>query len=483
MKPKLARRLLKATPWAMAESAIMATASLVTTLVIARILNPGDFGLASVAIATVALVQVFSLAGMPEALVRSPHVDTSLTDTAFWAIGGMGVAGWLVCLGLSVPIALLYDEPRLAALIAVHGAVCFLASLMAVPQSLLIRKLRTRTFAIRTLALKLTTTAVTIGLALSGAGAWAIVLGAVAGDLIGCIVLWSFQPRRPKLRFRLAEIIPMMRMGWLIGVEQAISTVNIRLFVLVFGRLHGLHDLGVFNFALRIVDELANLLRTVIQRLGLAFFSAIHRGNGDIATAFERGSHTVAVISSPVLFGFAAVAPDLIHLLFGAKWNEAVVITQLVAILWAVQFTRILAPAVLRALGSQSPLVINALLALPVTMGMLFLTANAPLLIAVSAYGARLLVTLPAGVAFLSRKSGLSAGAQIASVAAPLVLSFVMFGGVWALQSYVMADWNPIVRLIASVLAGVTIYAGLIALFDRKRVTQAIGVLRRSRKA
>ena len=126
----------------------------------------------------------------------------------------------------------------------------------------------------------------------------------------------------------------------------------------------------------------------------------------------------------------------------------------------------------MRTVGRQGPLVINAALAAIVTMAMLFLTANMPLVIAVLAYCARLVVTLPAGIGLLRSAAGLSVRDQVGAVVMPIFASTIMFAAVWVSRAYLLQDLLMLWRLLFEILIGAVVYIGAALLFDRKRCVE-----------
>jgi O-antigen/teichoic acid export membrane protein len=272
----LLARLRRAAPWAAAESLFSAGATLVSTLVVARLLTPSDFGLASIAFAIVAIVQMLAFAGMPQAMLRTPNLVPRLSDQGFWVLLALGILATFACWLLAAPLARFYSAPLLLWLIAVQGIDCVLQALVQFPTALLTRKMRTRSLALRMFWFKAVSIAATLAAAVAGLGPWSLVAGSLAGSLASVLLLWRTQPRLPRWRGFDATLLPLLRMGWLIMAEAALTTLAVRGFVLLFGKFHGLHDLGLLNFAMRLVDELGAMITASVGRVSLSFFATAH---------------------------------------------------------------------------------------------------------------------------------------------------------------------------------------------------------------
>src|SRR5439155_13336633 len=86
---------------------------LLSTLVLARLLVPDDFGLVAIACGFIAAVDALSSIGVQDALIREPVVDRDLYNTAFT----MGLIRGAVTAGLIAlaawPVGEFFAEPRL----------------------------------------------------------------------------------------------------------------------------------------------------------------------------------------------------------------------------------------------------------------------------------------------------------------------------------------------------------------------------------
>jgi O-antigen/teichoic acid export membrane protein len=420
---------------------------------------------------------MLAFAGMPQAMLRTPHLVPRLSDQGFWVLLGLGILATFACWLLAAPLARFYGAPLLLWLIAVQGIDCVLQALVQFPTALLTRKMRTRSLALRMFWFKAVSIAATLTAAASGLGPWSLVAGSLAGSFASVLLLWRTQPRLPRWRGFDASLLPLLRMGWLIMAEAGLTTLAVRGFVLLFGKFHGLHDLGLLNFAMRLVDELGAMITASVARVSLSFFATAHRAGQDLARVFEIGSHAIALAVLPLFLGLAAVAGDAIPVIFGARWVPAVPAVQLLALFWGLRLTRVLSPGLMRTLGVQGPLVVNAAISFGFAMAAVLLTRELGFVAAVAAFSARMLVTIPAGAGVLARVAGLPVSRQVGAVARPLLLAGAM--ALLVLLARGMLDqWRPESRLVLLATGGALLYALLLWSFDRRGLAR-IATLRR----
>lgn len=130
--------------WAVVESILSALFSFMTTLVCARYVSPSDFGLVAIAIAVITIAQSVLLIGPLNAVIRTPAMDTMLSDSIFWAMILLGVLAMGLCMAIAEPISLFFAAPELRWLVMGASALCLLEAVAGVPSALLSRKMRTR---------------------------------------------------------------------------------------------------------------------------------------------------------------------------------------------------------------------------------------------------------------------------------------------------------------------------------------------------
>ncbi|BCJ91930.1 lipopolysaccharide biosynthesis protein [Terrihabitans soli] len=468
-KQRLTRRIRSAVPWAFGESLLSAVASFLTTLAAARFVAPDQFGLAALAIAVPAIVQSVLLSGPTNALIRARHVDGRTSDSMLWNLIGLGAVGAVICATVAIPFANFYGEPELAGLLAFQGIFgCLMQGAVSTPSALLSRKMRTRALAIRTLGQKLATLIVTAGTAILGYGAWAIILGSTAGLAAAMIVLLMSLPRRPRLQYSWSESVPMLRLGSLISLELVAGALTPRVILLIFGRLQGLEALGLLNFGVRLIDEVANVLNMSVSRVALPIFASLRRQNMSVHTAYVLGTRAIVAASSPALLGLVAILPDLVPVVFGATWLPAVLATQVVAAAWLLRFTRALAASVLLSAGRQAPQLLNSWVALAAGTATVLFLGHHDFDVAVWSYAAPNFVAVPLGIYLLARYGGISIWDQIICAAGPVVASLLMVVGLRYLSAYELYDMDPILRIAINIAIGVLFYSAYMLIFERR---------------
>ena len=462
---RLGARIMRSARWALVESLLSAGSSMLTVILLARFLQPAEFGAAGLAVAVSAIAQAALLGGMPDALVRAPSIHGRLIDAAFWWFVAIGAGASLVAAAAALFAWQVLGQAQLAALIAVQGLSGVAIGAAAAPTGLLIRKMRTQRLVQRTLVAKVVTLAVSISLAWRGWGAWAIVLGGIAGQF-GASVQLIAATRRPRFRLRDPAVAATLRIGMMAGVQSTIGTITTRGFIIVFGAVYGAHAVGLLNFAVRLVEESCGLVINTLRRVTITSFAAARRRGLDIHTLFMRGTNMIAYVAAPLFLGIAAVAPDAVPLLFGAQWSPAVPALQLMLAMWVIRSTRMLVNAIMVVDGRQKAMVAFALIGLAATAAAFLASLPLGMAWSTAAYAATLSGMIFGGAVF-RRQTGLTMADQIRAGLTPILFATLMCALVAVLRVTVLASLDPVSRLLASIAAGAAAFASLAVAFDR----------------
>ena len=368
---RINRKLSRAVPWAIAESLFSLGHGVLSIVVIGMLVSPDELGLAGAALATAAIIELMFSGGMQDTVIRTRSSDTTSTDTAFTISIGWALAGVVACFLAALVVAHIYGNPLLFPMIVFASLIGAANTLSAVPTAMLIRKMRAAALTRRMMLGKVAGIVALSLFALTGYGAWAVVLGSIVAALTMAISVMISAARLPRPRFRRTKAREFFVFGFAVGLENLIWGLTTRSFILLFGFFHGVNALGYFQFAMKLVDETANLIQTAANRFGLAYFSAIRRDAIELLSSFAIGTKLVCSVAFPVLLMLAILGSDVVSGLFPAQWDAAGPYIQIVAIGWLFVFPRLFITPIMRSAGYQKRLVSNASVTLIVALAML----------------------------------------------------------------------------------------------------------------
>jgi O-antigen/teichoic acid export membrane protein len=300
-------------------------------IVLARFLDPKDFGLVGMVMAVVGVLNLFKDFGLSTVTVQRATLTDQQTSMLFWL--NLLVGGTLALLSLaSAPILMaFYQEPRLFWVTAILS-VSFLFNAAGVQHAALLqREMRFAALAVIEILSYFTSSIVGIGMAFSGLGYWALVgslLVFPAAQSAGAWLMADWVPGAPS---RAVGMRSMMRFGGTVTFNGLIVYIAYNLDKVLLGRFWGAEALGLYGRAYQLINLPTENLNAAV---GGVVFSALSRVQHDqylLRSYFLKGYTIVLTLSLPITVACALFADDLIFLLLGPKWQHAAVIFRLMS--------------------------------------------------------------------------------------------------------------------------------------------------------
>jgi O-antigen/teichoic acid export membrane protein len=352
----LSSRILSGIAWKAGSQVTLQLTRMVVALFLARMLTPHDWGLAAMVLVFAGFVVVFTDSALGTALIQRREISEDDRSTVFFFSAGVGVLLALVGVACSGPLASFYGEPEVRWLFVAVSIGFLVSALGATQMALLVREMEFKRLELRQIAATLVGAATGIGLALAGAGAWAIV-GQLLGEVAtSTLLLWIITPWRPHLRFATASLRRLGAFAGNVFAENVLYQAGRAVITVMIGRVLGAAALGTYTLATTVILMPFTRIAAPLQQV---FFPAFARMSDDkerMADVWIRATRLVGSFSMPALVGLAIVAPDFVDLVLGSRWEDAAEVVRILAIVGIVQSLQTLNAEVLLALGRAGTL-------------------------------------------------------------------------------------------------------------------------------
>ena len=365
-------RAARATWWSALEITARYGMQFVVTVVLARLLNPTDFGLMAMLLVFTTFAALLAEGGLGSALVQKR--DTTDDDETSVFLVNLGIGSMLAALlWLSAPaIARFYAHPVLVPLLHVLLWVLPLGALAAVPNAVLSQRLDFRTRTVSELIASLCSAILALWLALRGHGVWSLAWQAVVGAGLRALLLWLLSSWRPRGRFDVRAFAGLFRFSGYLLLANTLNLVSVRLQSLLIGRLFDARTLGLYTLAQDTQQAPAQFMTSLLNRVGLPMFSTVATQPEKLAGALRLSLRLSMFVFAPCMVGIAVVAAPMILMLYGPKWTPAAPLLSILALSALFWPLHVLNLAAISALG-RSGLVLKleiakALTAIPLTL-------------------------------------------------------------------------------------------------------------------
>ncbi|GAB2464226.1 lipopolysaccharide biosynthesis protein [Xylanimonas ulmi] len=305
---------------------------LASTVVLARLLVPADFGLVAMIMAVVGVADLLRDFGMTGAIVQARELSERTWSGVLWFSAGLGLALTGVVAGGAPLIALLYDEPRLTVLTLAIAPTLLLNGLAMPLQARAQRDLRFGLLARVDVTSMAAGVLGSIGAALAGWGVWSLVVLAGAGQVTRLVELWvAVRPRfgRPHVG---RDVLPLAGAGGSILGVQLLNYAARNLDNVIVGHQLGSAVVGQYSRAYSLFLLPLQQLTGPLGRVALPVLSSL-RDDGERFRRYVRSA--MLVIGYAALPGYAllaGVARPLVAVALGPQWTLAATLFAILAV-------------------------------------------------------------------------------------------------------------------------------------------------------
>jgi O-antigen/teichoic acid export membrane protein len=417
-------------------------------MILARLLNPRDFGLVGMVTAVTGVLELFKDFGLSTATVQRASVTDQQTSTLFWINMLVGSILAILSVAIAPVVATFYHEPRLL-WVTIVLALGFLFNAAGVQHSALLqREMRFTALAgIEVVSLSLSI-AVGIGMALGGFRYWSLVGMTLTGPLISTIGMWLMTAWIPGRPHKQAGIRSMMRFGGTVTLNGLVVYVAYNLEKVLLGRFWGAQALGIYGRAYQFINIPTSNLNSAVGAVAFPALSRVQENPARFRSYFIKGYSFVLALTLPITILCALFANDLILVLLGPKWKEAAPIFRLLAP--TIMIFALINPLswLLFALGMVGRSLKIALVLAPLVIaGYVAGLSRGPKGVALGYSSAMLLSVLPL-IAWAVHGTMVSFRDVLTAVSRPMLSGIVAAAVAFASQFFYGHSLFPIIRLI-----------------------------------
>jgi O-antigen/teichoic acid export membrane protein len=346
---RLTGHVLRGVGWKFGSQLLQQGTQIVVGVLLARLLTPDDYGLAGMVLVFSALINVFSDLSLGSALVQKREITDLDCTTAFWTSTAGGLLFTLVGIALSWPMSWFYNEPRVEPLFAVLSLSFVLTAMGTTQTAILTRKMDFRSLEMRMMMAAVVGAVVGVTIAVSGGGAWALIVQRIVVAAASTAMVWRLSPWRPSFHYSRGSL------GKLGSYSRNVFSTGLLFYVsgnvdnIMVGRLLGAAALGVYSLAFNLILFPITRLVTPIRMVLFPAFSRMQGDRARMATAWTRVNRLVGSITVPLMLGLVVLAPDFVPVVLGSHWNAAIPIIQILVWVGLLQSLQRLNGSILQA--------------------------------------------------------------------------------------------------------------------------------------
>lgn len=322
--------MAEGTAWVVLLRFSIRSLGVVSTVILARLLEPSDYGLIAIATLLAASVELLAAFNFEVWLIRHPAPEREHYDTVWTLAIIAGVATASLLWVLAGPMSAFFDEPRLAAVVRVLAVAMAISSFRNVGVVDFQRELRFDRDFVYLATVKLGAFAVTVSLGFLLRNYWALAAGIVANHLFLLLQSYRLHPYRPAPSLRhWREAFDFSK--WLLA-GNLLSFVYMRADTFILGKIAGNQVLGLYTVGREIASLATTELVMPIRKVMFPGYAKMQHDIDALRKSFIDGLGLIMLVGVPCAVGISLVAGPLVRVMLGEKWIGSIPLMQVLAI-------------------------------------------------------------------------------------------------------------------------------------------------------
>lgn len=432
---------------------------MVSTLLLARLLAPDDFGLVAMATAIGGMLDLLGSFSFDLALIQKQNATRRHYDTVWTLNVIFGLVCCVAMLVLAEPAAHFYREPRLSTVMCVLSLMYAVNAFSNVGVVNFRKELNFRQEFIFIFARRVVTFTITVGAAWMLHSYWALLLGMCIGRCVTVAMSYIMNDYRPW--FSLAAVRELLHFSKWMLLNNALGFLRHDGCTFIIGRQFGAAGLGVYSVSYEISNLPSTELVAPINRVTFPGFAKMAEPQL-IRASYFRLLGMIALLILPVGIGIACVAEPLVQAMLGNKWQQAAPLIAILAVSGAITATQTNNSSVWLALGRPHEVaIVQACYLLILFPALYFFLRRHGIVGAGYAYLTAQLVDVALEMSASKRLLHFRWSDVAQAVWRPVAGVCVMGVAVAQLDA-LLADINPWWRLLADAVGGAAVYAATV---------------------
>ena len=330
----LKQKAISGVKWTTLSTVITTILQLLQLAILARFLDPSAFGLMALVMVVVGFSQAFLDMGISNAIIHKQEITKDQLSTLYWVNVLAGFALFIVISAISPFVASFYHEPELTMLIILVGVTFLIQPFGQQFMVLWQKEMRFSEIAKIDIVSKFISLIVSVYFAYEGYGVYALVYGTLAGVVVQTILFLykGLQEHKPSFVLKLSEIKEFLSFGAYQMGEKTINYFNYQIDTILIGKLLGMEALGIYTIAKQIIMRPAQIINPIITKVTFPTMAKIQDDTPRLKNIYLKTINYLSSVNFPIYAFIFIFAHDIVMVMFGEKYFEAIYIMQILAI-------------------------------------------------------------------------------------------------------------------------------------------------------
>lgn len=473
---RLAKTTARGTLWIYAALIIGKGLVFVSTIILARLLAPEDFGLLALGLITINYLDALKDLGVGDALIYKQEDPERAANNAFVVSVGMGTLLSLIAFLAAPLVGVFFEEPRVVPLVQVLAIKFLFSSLGSIHGTRLKKQLDFRRRFVSEIGRSFVKGGVSVLMAWQGFGVWSLVWGQLAGEVASTLTYWWLTRWMPRITFDFKITKSLIIYGSQTILISVMSMIDDNMDYLVIGRRMDVIQLGYYMLAFRLPELIVINVCHVVSRALFPAYATIKHNAQALRSGYLTALRYISLITIPAGLGLFIIAPEFVRFFYTDRWSPAIPAMQCLS-LYAVVYSLSFADGdIYKSTGRLGILNRLNVLDLLLTVPVLWAAAGKSIFyVAIGQLVTSLVITI-IRLGLVSRVMNIRPLAICHALRPAFLAGGVMFVGTYGLYTQVH-QLHLISQLLIVVLAGASIYITTLWFTDRGIFKQAAALI------
>ena len=332
LKNKLKGKTIKALAWSFFSNTWTKIISFIISIILARLLEPEQFGVVGITLAIIAILKTISNLGFSSALIQVKKIEKGMYSTVFWFNIICSLVLYFLLFILANSISVYFEINELTLLIRILGLILLLDALSTIQRTYLKRKLDFKSIATTNIISDLTGGTLGVISAFNGLGVFALIVQHIVRSLMGCFVFWYLSDWQPKFIFKVKQLKQLFSFSFFKFIDSISRTFFEKITVFFVGGVFDTKTLGYFSRSQSFSSFIMQTVTMPITNVMFPHFSKLQDNIQKIKKHLIFSNNTIAFIVTSIVTVLYFWGGEIIILLFGDKWLPSVPIFKILII-------------------------------------------------------------------------------------------------------------------------------------------------------
>ena len=443
--------------WTFAKNFSLQAFGFVQGVILARLLDPSDYGLIAMTGIFFAISGCFIDSGFSNALVRKKN-RTELDYSTVFVTNVSLTLFFAIVLSLSAPfIADFYKEPLLTTIVRVNALLLVLNSVNAVQSVRMSIHLQFKEKSICSVIVNVSVGVATIIMAFMGFGVWSLIWPNFLSPILYFFLFRYYQHWFPGIRFSWKVWREFFSYGSKLLASGLLDTIFNNIYPLIIGKKFSATDLGYYSKGKGYANLPSHTVQGMLGQVTFPVLSKLQDDNERLEGAYRRLIRTSVFVVFPIMLGLAALARPFVLLLITEKWAPCIPYLQILCISSMWYGVHALNLNLLMVKGRSDLFLRLEIIKKLLILSVVFITARLSVMAMCIGSVFTSLFCLVINTYYTGKLINCGFFVQMRDIAPSLLSSLFMGFVVWALTLIIPSLW---LQMIIGVPLGITLYVG-----------------------